>query len=281
MMRFTKTVLAVMMLMLLGGLPVFAQDGGGGSPPDSGGASEPGSPGSGEIVPLPAESVPGGAPISGGEIGMPTQLLQCEWGDLIIQPPPTIPPMGSPDGTVSSGVIEPEVGIGEAEVAIAEGPIVATAVASDVSQPLSEITPVEPENPAPTLREPATTVLTIWVTDDLAHAEDPCMAAWEFIQSGATSDLVIEDVQALALESYPPQIILQVKGYAPDGCQVPRRVFRTQDGNALIVQISRQINSEMLCPAVITPFEEGVWFGAMEPGTYRIRVNDFALEVQV
>jgi hypothetical protein len=159
--------------------------------------------------------------------------------------------------------------------------MVATAVASDVSQPISEI-PVEPENPAPdTFREPATTVLTIWVTDDLAHTEDPCTAAWEFIQSGETPDLVVEDVQGLALQSYPPQIALQVKGYAPDGCEFPRRVFRTQDGNSLIVQISRAINSEVMCPMVITPFEEGVWLGVMEPGTYRIRVNDFELEMQL
>lgn len=87
---------------------------------------------------------------------------------------------------------------------------------------------------------------------------------------------IITDVQVMALESYPVQLVLIVTGQFRDGCTLPVQVEQQRDGNTVTVVLYRRKAADMLCPDVMQPFEQAVRLeGGFESGTYTIRVNDF------
>lgn len=92
---------------------------------------------------------------------------------------------------------------------------------------------------------------------------------------------VIESVQPVILESFPPQIHLLVEGYQPDGCASPVKVDQRQEDNTIYVDIFRELPSDTACPAVIVPYDETIRLGSFEPGTYTIIVNDFEVTVTI
>jgi hypothetical protein len=96
------------------------------------------------------------------------------------------------------------------------------------------------------------------------------------------SPTIIDDVQGLILESFPAQIVLQVSGSQPDGCEYPVIVTQRRDGNTVLVEIYREASAAAMCPMMLVPYNEGIKLdGTFEPGTYTIHVNDFTLEVTV
>lgn len=95
-------------------------------------------------------------------------------------------------------------------------------------------------------------------------------------------DHVIENVEAVVLESYPMQIQLTVTGYQPDGCRLPVIVEQQRVANTVTVHIYRTMPEGAICPMMIMEYEETIRLdGGFESGSYTIRVNDFTLELDL
>lgn len=93
---------------------------------------------------------------------------------------------------------------------------------------------------------------------------------------------VVEQVEAVLLESDPVQIQLRVVGYHPDGCEVPLSIAETHTGSQVRVEIYRELPADVMCPMMILPFEETIRLtGGFAPGTYQIDVNGVTVEVTV
>ena len=101
----------------------------------------------------------------------------------------------------------------------------------------------------------------------------------DLVESGILT--VVENVDALLLESFPVQIHLHVTGYQPDGCNVPVQVIQQRDGNNVTVRIFREVPADVMCPMNIVPYDETIPLGSFEPGTYTIDVNGVTIEVQI
>lgn len=98
---------------------------------------------------------------------------------------------------------------------------------------------------------------------------------------GMIVDTVIESTEVLLLESFPPQLVLNVTGYHPDGCQFPVQIDQTQEGNTIKVHIYREVPPNVRCTMNIVGYEAGINLGSFDPGTYTIDVNGTLIEVQL
>jgi hypothetical protein len=94
-------------------------------------------------------------------------------------------------------------------------------------------------------------------------------------------DTVIESAEVLVMESFPPQLMLNVKGYQPDGCQFPVIVEQSQEGNTIYVSIYREVPANVRCTMNIVPYEDSINLGSFEPGQYTIDVNGTLVDVQL
>ena len=94
------------------------------------------------------------------------------------------------------------------------------------------------------------------------------------------SPTIIEAVEVVALESYPYQLQLVVRGYQPDGCQAPAQVEQRREGNAVFVEIFRELPDGIMCTMQIVPYSATIRLdGAFERGAYKIHVNGQLIEI--
>ena len=100
-------------------------------------------------------------------------------------------------------------------------------------------------------------------------------------EDGHRSAHVIETVDVLILESYPPQINLAVSGYQPDGCDYETQVTTRRVANTVNVQIFREIPPNTDCPGVVINYMDTIPLGAFDPGQYTFDVNGMVVEVEV
>jgi Ca-activated chloride channel family protein len=113
--------------------------------------------------------------------------------------------------------------------------------------------------------------------DDATTASGPLPA----LPAGAVAH-VIESVEYRVMESFPMRVVLQVRGYQPDGCSAPVEVVQVRDGNNVSVQIYRRLPPDSMCPMMIVEYaedivlEEGFVFGQ-----YHIDVNGVTLELKL
>ena len=92
----------------------------------------------------------------------------------------------------------------------------------------------------------------------------------------------IESVDALLMESFPVQIMLQVKGYQTDGCDAPVQIQQSREGNTVSVQIFRDLPPDMVCTLAYTPYKATVKLdGGFESGTYAIDVSGMVITVKI
>jgi inhibitor of cysteine peptidase len=93
---------------------------------------------------------------------------------------------------------------------------------------------------------------------------------------------VIENVDALLLESFPVQINLHVTGYQPDGCDYPVQVSQSREGNSVTVTVYRELPPDILCTMQLVPYDETISLdGSFEPGEYTIDVNGTVITVTI
>lgn len=92
---------------------------------------------------------------------------------------------------------------------------------------------------------------------------------------------VIEDAQVLVLESFPPQLVVSIRGYQPDSCQFPVEVDQSVDGNTITLEIYRELPPNVRCAEAIVPYESNINLGSFDPGDYVIDVNGTIVEVSL
>lgn len=93
---------------------------------------------------------------------------------------------------------------------------------------------------------------------------------------------VIESVDVAVLEIFPMQLDLTISGYQPDGCDVPVQVVQEVDGNNVTISIYRELPVDVMCPAVLTSYEETIRVdGTFEGGTVNIQVNEFSTSLDL
>lgn len=96
----------------------------------------------------------------------------------------------------------------------------------------------------------------------------------------ANSDLLIrnakvQEVSVIFLETYPVQVMAEVKGYLPDGCTRIHETKQTRDKNMFRVTITTSRPSGVMCTMAIREFKEMVRLdtAGLAPGPYRVEVN--------
>ncbi|NJK99010.1 MAG: hypothetical protein HC910_00055 [Spirulinaceae cyanobacterium SM2_1_0] len=101
----------------------------------------------------------------------------------------------------------------------------------------------------------------------------------ELVEAASRSaPVTVEAVRVNVLESQPLQLVLEIDGYIPDGCQVPVTVSQTRVGNQVSVALARELPVDTLCPAVVQPYTQQLRLdGGFAPGTYQIEVNGLTL----
>ncbi|HWQ45306.1 MAG TPA: hypothetical protein VN376_00485, partial [Longilinea sp.] len=91
-----------------------------------------------------------------------------------------------------------------------------------------------------------------------------------------TQDVAFVDSMDLAImESYPPQILLQLTGSLPTPCNLLRiEVGQPDEDNDIRVGVYSVVDGNQICTTVLQPFEQGVGLGSYPTGTYQVYVND-------
>jgi hypothetical protein len=84
------------------------------------------------------------------------------------------------------------------------------------------------------------------------------------------------------MESNPPQISLNVRGYQPDGCTFPVVVAQTREGSTVRVSIYREMPTDIMCTMMLQPYNDTIVLdGTFEAGSYTIDVNGFVVTVTI
>ena len=95
----------------------------------------------------------------------------------------------------------------------------------------------------------------------------------------------VESVQILALESFPVQINVRVRGVLPNGCTEIDEVITQSDGTHFDVAITTVQQPDVVCTEAVVPYEEMVPLDVdgLDAGTYTVTVNgmqgSFTLDV--
>ena len=95
--------------------------------------------------------------------------------------------------------------------------------------------------------------------------------------------LPIQKVAVAILESFPPQIILEIEGYLADACTMLHETTERREGNTIHVQVTTKRPRDLACAAVIsiTKIEHIIPLGSFKPGLYKAIVNDVEVEFEV
>ncbi len=92
----------------------------------------------------------------------------------------------------------------------------------------------------------------------------------------------ITSVDAVILETFPAQIMLTIKGYQPDGCDVPVRIAQARAQNTVTLEIFRELPSDSICTMIAKEFQTSLTLeGGFDPGTYTIDVNGTVITVKI
>lgn len=95
-------------------------------------------------------------------------------------------------------------------------------------------------------------------------------------------DHIIEGVDVLVLESMPAQLELTIRGYQPDGCEVPVLIEQTQTDNTINVHIYRELPADAICTMMVVIYEETIRLeGSFTSGSYTININGFTTTVEL
>lgn len=88
--------------------------------------------------------------------------------------------------------------------------------------------------------------------------------------------IVIESVDVLVLESFPPLASAHVRGVVGDGCSEIRSVEQRRSGNVTVVTILRERPRDAICTQIAKLYDEVLRLdGQFPPGRYEVIVNGF------
>lgn len=84
----------------------------------------------------------------------------------------------------------------------------------------------------------------------------------------------IDVAQILALESYPIQIRLNLKGNLPTPCHELRVDVRAPDSeNKIQIEVYSLVDASKICIQMVKPFEANISLGSFPSGHYTVWVN--------
>ena len=82
--------------------------------------------------------------------------------------------------------------------------------------------------------------------------------------------------------SQPRKITLDVEGEHPDGCDYPVLVEQRRQGDAVDIEVYRNVPADVVCPMILKPYRDTIQLdGAFEPGDYTINVNSHSQAVRI
>ena len=86
----------------------------------------------------------------------------------------------------------------------------------------------------------------------------------------------IHEVRVNIAESYPPQVMVYIKGGLADGCTTFHGFTTERSGNSIDIEVTTQRPKDAVCPQVYGYFERSVNLGSdfVSGETYIINVND-------
>ena len=126
-----------------------------------------------------------------------------------------------------------------------------------------------------------TSYLTIGGRSDMSAEPPRDGSASGELPSGSEVLTVIETVDALILESAPPQINLHVTGYQPDGCTFPVQVEQSVEGSTITVRIFRVLPPDIMCTMQLVTYDDTIPLGSFDSGEYTIDVNGMVITVNI
>ena len=92
----------------------------------------------------------------------------------------------------------------------------------------------------------------------------------------------IFQVEVTVMESWPMQIMLDVSGEHPDGCDLPVQVAQRREGNTIQVEVYRELPYEIVCPMILRPYRDNIMLeGRFESGEYSISVNAHTQSIDI
>lgn len=84
----------------------------------------------------------------------------------------------------------------------------------------------------------------------------------------------VDETNLLALESYPLQFMLNLKGSLPTPCHQLRVAVSAPDSeNKILVDVYSVSSPDSICVQVLEPFEVNIPFGSFPTGHYTVWVN--------
>jgi len=86
----------------------------------------------------------------------------------------------------------------------------------------------------------------------------------------------IQDVKVRIGESFPPLVIVNIRGGLPDGCSTFHKAEVSRSGSTIDIKVTIQRPRDAVCTQVYGTFERNVGLGSeFTPGViYTINVND-------
>ncbi len=86
----------------------------------------------------------------------------------------------------------------------------------------------------------------------------------------------IHEVKVNIAESYPPQVLVYIKGGLSDGCTTFHKLTKERHGNTIEITVTTKRPKEAICTQVYGFFEQNLNLGSdFAPGeTYTLKVND-------
>jgi len=121
-------------------------------------------------------------------------------------------------------------------------------------------------------------IVTVAVTLD----EEKAVLVQQYpAQKGPQQDMEISlapihEVRVNIAESFPPQVIIYIKGGLKDGCTAFHDITTKREDNTIDIEVTTQRPRGDVCPAVYSYFEKNINLGSdfISGETYTIKVND-------
>ena len=87
-------------------------------------------------------------------------------------------------------------------------------------------------------------------------------------------EIFLQETGLVIRESFPPQVLLTLRGNLPTPCHALRALLNPPDGeNKIIVEAYSVVDPDRMCTQVLHPFEESLDLGTYPSGHYVVWVN--------
>ena len=94
-------------------------------------------------------------------------------------------------------------------------------------------------------------------------------------------DLPIQKISVAILESFPPQVNLEIQGYLADSCTTLHEPTERREGDTIHVQVTTKRPKELFCATVVTEIQHTVPLGTFDPGMYKVIVNGVEVDFEI